>query len=146
MARKSREEELQTKYIQLQVLKQQLSAFIEEKQTVDERVNELNMTVDALHKLDDVTKGGEIWSSIGSSAFVRSDIKDTEKVLIAIGAGVVVRETRERAIEILQERADALNKINNDIMTEIMKFSGAIEQLEPEVERLAQEHEAGHHE
>jgi prefoldin alpha subunit len=141
MAKKKQEENLQTKYIQLQLLKQQFSAFVEEKQRIDEKAGELNTTIDALHKLDDIEKGGEIWSTLGSGSFVRSDIKDTENVLVAIGAGVVAREKRERAIEILQSRLEELTKLNNDVMTEITRFAQAIAQLEAEVEKLAEKHE-----
>lgn len=137
-----KQEEFQAKYIQLQVLKQQLAAFIEEKNVIDEKYNEMNVTIDALHKMEDVTNGEEIWSSIGSGAFVRSDIKDIEKVLVAIGAGVVVRERRERAIEILQERLDQLTNLNHEIITEATKFSRAIHQLEKEVELLAHQQSA----
>ncbi len=59
-------QELQAKYIQYQLIKQQLSAFIEKKTAVDEQMNEFNSTIDALHKLDNVKNGEEIWSSLGS--------------------------------------------------------------------------------
>ena len=63
---------LQEKYIELQILKQQVSSLIEQKHAIDERENELNVTLAALRKLDTVKKGDEMWSSIGSGAFVRS--------------------------------------------------------------------------
>lgn len=141
--KKDHQEELQTKYIQLQLMKQQLKALVEERNIIMERVNEMVISIDALQTLDSVKKEDEMWSSIGSSTFVRSDIKDTENVLVSIGAGIVVKETRARAIEILDGRMNELKKIDSEFIAEITKFAQAIEILEPEVEKLAEEHSRG---
>jgi len=140
MPRKKKEEpeqELQAKYIQYQLMKQQLAAYIEKKNAVDEQLKELNATIDALHKLESVEKGKEIWSSLGSGSFVMSDIKDTEKVMIALGAGVVAKETRERAIEILQGRLEELTKIDNELTSDMTKLANVLNALESELETLA---------
>ena len=131
------ERELQRRYVQLQLLKQQLSTFLEEKSLVDEKVSELVVTIDALRNLGSVKKGEEIWSGLGSGSFVRSDIKDVDRVLISVGAGVVIKEEKNRAIDIMQSRLEELNDIDRDLLTEINRFSDQISKLEPEVQRLA---------
>jgi len=95
------------------------------------------MTIDALHKMDDVKNNQEMWSSLGSGAFVRSDIKDVQKVMISLGAGIVSKETKERCIEILQSRLEEITKIEHDMMTDLTNISQAIQKLEPELELLA---------
>ncbi len=131
--------ELEKKYIQLQMLKQQLSAFVEEKNLLNEKVSELVVTIDALNKLGNIKQGDEMWSSLGSSAFVRSDIKDIEKVLIGIGAGIVVKEEKGKAAEILHGRLSELSKLDSEMMAEINKLGSMIAELEPEVQKLAEE-------
>ncbi len=133
------EQELQAKYVQYQVLRQQLAAYLEEKTIMDTRLNELNVTIDALHRLDEIKKGDEMWSQLGSGAFIRSDIKDVDKVMISIGAGIVVKETMPRCIEILQSRLEEINSIYNEMASEITKISSVLEKLEPQLEMLAHE-------
>lgn len=130
-------EELQEKYIELQMLKQQIAAYVEQKQALDERENELNMTIDALKKIPGIGRGNEMWSSIGSGAFVRSDIKDIEKVLVAVGAGVVAKETMPRAIEILESRLAELRSVSQQIVEQANALVERISELEPQMERLA---------
>ena len=48
------EEELQQKYIQLQVMKQQAQSFFEEKQKLDNHLSEMSLTLDAIKKLTSV--------------------------------------------------------------------------------------------
>ncbi len=131
--------DLEKKYIQLQMLKQQLNAFLEEKNLLNEKISELVVTIDALSKLGSIGKGNEIWSSFGGGAFVRSDIKDVEQVMISIGAGIVVRESKEKAVDILQGKLTELGAFDSEIVAEVNKMSSMIAELEPEVQRLAEE-------
>lgn len=131
-------QDLQEKYIEMQILKQQISTFVEQKQAIDEKENEMNTTVEALKKLSSVKSGEEMWSSIGSGTFLRSDIKDTEKVLVAIGAGVVTKETVPRAIEVLESRLADLENLSNEIVRQANVIVERISQLEPEIEKLAE--------
>lgn len=133
-----KEKEIQKKYLTLQILKQQFSAFVEERRAISEKLAELNMTIRALEKLETVKQKEEIWSTLGSGTFIKSDIKDTENVIIAIGAGIVVKEKREKAIQILQKRMDELQKIDREMTEEMSKFSHQIETLERQIEHAVQ--------
>jgi prefoldin alpha subunit len=133
------EKELQRKYLQLQLYKHQLNNLVEQRNTIESRVEELKMSIHALEGLEKIKKGDEMWSSLGSNAFVMSDIKDTDNVLINIGAGVVIKNTRERSVEILQSRLNEMEEINTALMAEIIKYSEEVGKLEPEVQRLAQQ-------
>ncbi|MCX6819599.1 MAG: prefoldin subunit alpha [Candidatus Aenigmarchaeota archaeon] len=136
------EKELQRKYLQLQLMKQQMNALLEEKIMLNERITELVSTIDAVKKLEHVRKGQEIWSPLGSAAFLDSDVKDTSKILIGVGAGVILKKTREDAIAILQSRLDEIDAIDKELITEINKYNNQLSVLEPEVQRLAEAEQA----
>ena len=138
-SKKQDRQELQEKYLELQVLKQQISNYVEQKQAVDAKINELNASIEALKALPNVKKDEEMWSSLGSGTFVRSDIKDVEKVLVAIGAGVVTKETLPKAIEILESRVKEFSDINDEIIRQANTMVERINQLEPEVEEFAEQ-------
>ncbi len=140
MAKKSTHD-LQEKYFEMQMLKQQISAMVEQKQQMDERLFELRTTIDALEKLEKINRGEEIWSQIGSGTFVKSDIKDNEHVLIAVGAGVVVSEKRHKAIEVLQTRAHEVETFISELVKQANDYVERANQLEPALEKLAKEHD-----
>ena|SRR3989338_3415064 len=139
--KENRQEELQHKYIELQILKQQISQYVEQKQALDEKQGEMNATIEALRKIDTIKEGDEMWSSLGSSTFVRSDIKDTKKVLVAIGAGVVTKEPVERAIEILESRVKDLDALSTQIVEQANALLERINELEPQVQKLMEQME-----
>ena len=139
--KENRQEELQHKYIELQILKQQISQYVEQKQALDEKQGEMNATIEALRKIDTIKEGDEMWSSLGSSTFVRSDIKDTKKVLVAIGAGVVTKKPVERAIEILESRVKDLDALSTQIVEQANALLERINELEPQVQKLMEQME-----
>lgn len=130
--------DLQKKYMQLQLLKKQLESLIEQKTELDQRVSELADTVNSIRKLGEIKKGEEIWSSFGGNTFIRSDIKDVDKVLIGVGAGVLLKKKRTEAAELLKLRLDELNSIDRELTEEIGKYIEQINIIEPEVQRLAE--------
>ncbi len=133
------EKELHRKYLQLQLYKHQLNALIEEKNNMESRVAEARMTLGVLEELGKIKKNSEAWSPIGSNAFAICDVKDTENVLINVGAGVLVKSTKQRSIEIISERLEEMNSVNKTLDAEIIKYSEEVARLEPEVQRMAQQ-------
>ena len=130
------EKALQRKYIQLQLLKQQTQALLDEKKLISERVTEMTMTSNALQKMEYMKKGNEIWSTLGSGVFLRSDVKDTDKVFVAVGAGAVIKGTRANAVKILESRIEELKKADADITAQINKFAEQMNTLEPEIMKI----------
>ncbi|MBI4174657.1 MAG: prefoldin subunit alpha, partial [Candidatus Aenigmarchaeota archaeon] len=113
--------------------------YVEQKQALDEKENEISTTIEALKALPKIKRGEEMWSNLGSGTFVRSDIKDTEKVLVAIGAGVVSKEPLARAIEILESRVKEINEASEQIIMQANAMVERINHLEPELEKFASE-------
>ena len=134
-----KQNELQEKYMELQSLKQQISALVEQKQAVDEKEAEIKMTIDSLKKLDTIKDGEDMWSTLGSSTFVQSGIKDRNNVLVAVGAGVVVKESVPKAIELLEERAKDIEAVGAEVVNQANTFLQRVNQLEPELQKLAEQ-------
>ena len=132
------EQELQKKYFQFQMMKQQLTALVEEKNAIDEKISEISMSIESMKKLENIKKGDEMWSSLGSGAFVRSDVKDIDNVFVAAGAGVVIKQKRSAGIEILASRLEQLQKIDIELITEINKFSEQAQRLEQELQHAVE--------
>jgi len=133
------EQDLQKKYMELQMLKQHINTIAQQKQMIDERLNELGVTIEAMKSMSGIKKGEEIWSPLGSGAFIKSDIKDISSVLVAVGAGVVVQESIPKATEILESRLKDIEAVSQDVMQQAQAYMERINKLEPEVEKLAEQ-------
>ncbi|MBI2232669.1 MAG: prefoldin subunit alpha [Candidatus Aenigmarchaeota archaeon] len=129
--------DLQKKYVQLYLVREQLKAMAEEKSAIEAKLNEFLVSVEAISKLEGVKAGEEIWSPLGSGIFVRSGIKDTENVLVSIGAGIVVKRPGKDALEILKARLEELVNIDTQLTAEMEKLKHQGDSLEKQLEELA---------
>ncbi len=130
------EHDAQRKYIQLQLIKQQVQTYAEEKKIIDEKTQEIYQTIETLKKIADVKNNTEMWTPLGSGAFGRALLKDSENVLIAIGAGAALVEKREAAIELLEERKKELENVSTDVMGQIFQLSESAESIENDLNRI----------
>ncbi|MFH1631310.1 MAG: prefoldin subunit alpha [Candidatus Aenigmatarchaeota archaeon] len=132
------QQNLQKKYMQFQMLKQQITALMEEKTKMDNAVTEMSMTIDAISKIKNIKEGEEMWSTLGSGAFVRSNILNKEKVLIDIGMGMYAKKDLDNAIEVLQNRLDEIIKVSGDITSTITKMDSEMRAVETEMQKLSE--------
>ncbi|MFH0949445.1 MAG: prefoldin subunit alpha [Candidatus Aenigmatarchaeota archaeon] len=138
---KNLKKEIQKKYMQLQIFQQQMSAYAEEKGAIDEKIVETTITISAIKELGTVQLKNEMWSSLGTGTFVRSDIKDKEQVLLSVGAGIVIKVSRERAEEVLRKRIDQLGELDRSLMQEINRLGTEAEKIEHELQSLIEQSE-----
>ena len=134
----SEQQELQEKFIQLQVMKQQAQSYLEEKQKVDSALTELTMTLEAMKKLKGTKTNNEIWPTLGSGTFIKGEITDASNIMVGVGAGIVVKKTLADATEVMEKRVADMRKVDDELMGELTKIVETIQSLEPEVEKLAE--------
>jgi prefoldin alpha subunit len=135
----TKEKEFKNKYLQLQLLRQQMEALLEEKIILDNKLNELNGTISAIEKLGKLAKGQETWSTFGSGTFVKTNIADVENVIVNIGKGIFVKKTTTEAVEFLKNRMEEVIKAGKQLDSELAKLEQTITALEPEVQKLAEQ-------
>lgn len=131
-------EELQKKYIALQMAKQQLESMMEQKNALDKRMAEMAITAEALEELEKTKKGEEIWSTLGSGTFIQSSVKDMSKVIVSVGAGVAIKKDRKKAVEILKSRMGELRSVEKELIELFTKHAEQTSMLEAEVQKLAE--------
>lgn len=135
----------QRKYMQLQMMKQQMQVYAEENHMIQEKMNELVITMDALQKISSVSKGDEMWTPVGSGGYVSASVNDTENVLIGIGAGVFIKEKREKALERVQKIIEEITALNNNVVSEMRKLIEQSQKIEMEIQGLSHEHDEEEH-
>lgn len=131
-------EELRRKYAQFQLLQQYLDVMLEEKAKVDAKVSEVMITSMAMRKLKELPGNQEMWSSFGSDVFVMSDIKNREKVVVGVGAGVFLKKPVDEAVALIDARRAELEQLSAGIAGEALRLQAEIERLGPEIQAMAE--------
>ena len=129
----SKKEELQQRYIELQLLNQQIVQLQKQLTLIDQQAVEL---VELKSNLDEVVGIGaerDILFPIGAGVFLKGRLTNTKEALINVGNGVVLQKDIFNAKEIVSERIDELNKIIQQIESSLLQASLQSQYLEYEI-------------
>ena len=85
-------------------------------------VNILNTKTTLENLKEGVEVGDEILLPIGGIVNIKANIKDTEKVLVAVTQDVVIEKDLDDAIEFLDKRIEQHNKETQFIRTQLQNF------------------------
>jgi len=104
MAKEEKEKEMQSKYLQLQVLDNQIKQVQQQIQKLDAQLTELETINLSLGDLKDIKEGTEILVPVATGIFFKANIKDTKNLLVNVGSNVSVKKTADDAIGMLNEQ------------------------------------------
>ncbi len=103
------EETVNAIVVELRVLEQTYNEFTSRQNLLERALLESRAALDAIKGLAD-QPAKEILTQIGGGAMLRSPPPSAEKVMVAVGAGVVIEKPREEAVALLEERSRDLEK------------------------------------
>ena len=122
--------ELNTYQGQAEVLQQQID-------TLNATITELQVAMDTL----ETVKGQdnkETLVPIGAGSFLITELKNTEEVIIGLGAGVAVKKTVDDAKVTIAEQKKELKELKDKMASDLQKITEYIMQKSPEAEELMQ--------
>ena len=110
------EEALNAVMVEIRVLEGTYNELTARQNLLERALVESKAALDALNGLGEKPKDG-ILVQIGGGAMLRSQPPSTDRVLIGVGANVVIDKPRAEAVAMLEER-------NRDIEKSVMSIAG----------------------
>lgn len=125
--------ELMTLQQYLQEYGQQAEIFVQQLQLLD---NGRMEALAAIESLEDMltTDDGTVLLQIGGGASVRAKVIDPEKVLLAIGAEVIVERSNKDAVEFLKERVMEMEASAKKVAETIDRLKGQMNEINKRIE------------
>lgn len=130
--------EVQQKYIELQLLNQQIKKVQEQFLLFQQQLAELTSLEASLVEMKDIKKNVDMFSSLGSGIFVNSKIIDNENVLVNVGSGIIVQKSVSEAVNLVKSQIETINKSLESIKEQLVQASSYSQQLTEELNKLAQ--------
>lgn len=130
------EKELQEKMLVYKTLESRLEALTRQRDLVGSKVMEILSTISSI---DEIDKNQEnILFKLGSEAFAYGNVSNKNKVLVDIGAGIVMEKSIEDGKETINKRREEMENMLKEIQTNIFQISNAMNQLGPEINDMIQ--------
>lgn len=125
--------ELMTLQQYLQEYGQQAEIFVQQLQLLE---NGRMEALAAIESLEDMLTAGEgtVLLQIGGGASVRARVEEPEKVLLAIGADVVVERSNKDAVEFLKERVMEMEASAKKVAETIDRLRGQMNEINKRIE------------
>ncbi len=124
MNEEKRKNELQQKYLEFQLLTQQITEVqnhLNILRTQEKELYDLSLNLSEISKIKDKI---DSYSQIGAGVYLKTKLEDTKKILVNVGSDIVVEKKVEDVEKIIKEQLKQLNETINEIE---IKLTFAIE-------------------
>ncbi len=98
------EEQMKQKYMQLQLMQQQMEEVNKHLTMLAEQNAELEVSLEALQELEHTKVNNEFLAPIANGIFVKGELKDTQKLVVNVGSNVTVEKNVSEVVELLREQ------------------------------------------
>ncbi len=135
MKKENNEEDVQRRYMELQLLGKQIKAVQQQIEAMDEQLGSIAIMIDALDELKGTKEGSEMLSPIGEGIFVKGKLADSNEIIVNAGAGVAVTKSVEDTKELLRGKLEQGHKHRQEMMEDLEKM---VEQAKGAEKQLAE--------
>lgn len=104
----SAEDSVNALLMEIRILESTYNELTSRENLLERALLESRAALDSIKGLSDHSP--EVLTQIGAGAMLRSQPPSTDKVLISVGANVVVEKTKEEAVAMLEERSRDVEK------------------------------------
>ena len=122
-----------------QEFQRQAEAIRQEMSMVQASISSCDQTIITINELKAIStegKSAETMVPIGFGSFVHAEIKDSEKIIVDLGAGFRAEKTADEAIETLNRRKEQLTKIFEQMNASLTQLLQGMQAIENEFTKL----------
>jgi prefoldin alpha subunit len=132
------EEQVRDDLMRLDVYRNQLSQMLQQHQLISASRADHARAREALEGLDRTGPDPELLIPVGGDTFLRGSPRDSARVLVGIGSGIVVEMERPKASQLLAERLTRLDQAAQELETQMRTLEERITVLSSRLEALSQ--------
>ena len=135
---KEKQEKLQQKYMEMQMLGQQMQSLQKQLQFTEQQALELNMAKQAIEDISKTNQGAEILVPVVSGIFVKAQVKDSKQFIVNVGSNTAVTASAEESKRLLEEQETEIRKVQTQLNTELQKLGQKGAHLEKELSEFVE--------
>ena len=132
-------EKLQEKYMQHQMLEQQLKQMQEQLVKFESQIAEISSIAQSISDVEDVKEGTEILVPVANGIFIKAEMKNNDALLVNVGKGVTVKKGFKDTRDLLQSQADEISRFREQLISQIGLGVNKLNQIQAELKKMIQE-------
>ncbi len=132
-------EELREKYVELQLIAEQIKQLKQQAQMLEEQSIELTMTMQGLEDLEKTTQDKEILVPISTGIFTKAQLKAGQDLIVNVGGNILVKKDVKTTIEMTKDRIKTVEQYQQDTLQNLQILTTRANELDEELTKLTQE-------
>lgn len=132
-------EKLKEKYMEYQMMVQQVQQLHQNIENLDKHIQELNKLDENLDSLPKVKPENEALMALGSGIFMKGVLKDNKNLIMNVGGGVCVEKTVDEARETVKKQLNEVGTLSQQMKEQANMLIEGIQELQQEFEKLKAE-------
>lgn len=129
------QQKLQSLLMQIQSYQGMLQDIARQAALTEQAIGEMMATIEALEAIPK-EKGSEALIPIGSGVFVKGQLKDKEKIILALGASAHIEKTFSEAKSFLEGKRKILEANDARLHEQAMAVNQQLEAMNAEAEQM----------
>jgi len=129
------DEERQQRYMQFQLLQQQLEQVNEHLQLLNQQAAELDISINAVNELGQTELDNEILAPISNGIFLKAKLIDNKKMIVNVGSDTTVEKTVPEVVKLLEEQKKQLYQQLIEADAAMQELSGQAQVIYQEIEK-----------
>lgn len=98
---------------------------------------EIRLASSTLEGLESEAKGSLILVPIGGGSYMKAEVSDAEKVIVGVGAGVVVEKTVKEAKASVDKQLADLEKLRQTVQQQLLQVIQRMEEVRTKINELS---------
>jgi len=136
---KDAEKEVRKKYIELQLMEQQMKQLQENAKVLDSQLAELIGVIQSLEDFKSVENKTRLWVPISNGIFTKAELIDNRELMVNVGADVVVKKSAEETKSLIAGQMDEIKKVQQKVVEELQRIAVKAMGIEKELNKLLSE-------
>jgi prefoldin alpha subunit len=129
--------EVQERLIMLQQLQNEAENIQRRIFEVDVLEAEIDKTIETLEYFESLDDGVDALMNLGSGVFAYVDVKESKKMLVDVGAGVVIEREVKEVIEILKKRKEKITQGKEQYTQLLERIYAQAQQIQSEIAKMS---------
>ncbi|MEM2940844.1 MAG: prefoldin subunit alpha [Thermoproteota archaeon] len=130
------EEELRKAITELRSFESLMEELRSRYQIIIASINDLQVSKSALEDISKAGEGVELFIDIGGGVYGKAVLKDTNRLLVNAGSGILIERSLEDAFKLVEKRLNDLNNARGSVESQISTLQAKIEESRSRVQLL----------
>tara|TARA_Y100000310_G_scaffold241784_1_gene245903 strand:- start:67348 stop:67773 length:426 start_codon:yes stop_codon:yes gene_type:complete len=132
-----KEEKLQKKYLEFQMLDQQIKQLDQQNTALNNQLMELMATKQSLDDMEKLKEKTEILVPLSSGIYAKAELKDNKNFIVNVGANTTLVKDINSTKKLMETQIDEMKKLQETLVNQLQEQTTKAAMMEQEINTIA---------